>query len=148
MPSALAYYAPRAILTLFAGITAIVPYIADFNHTHVYNPTWPGHARFHNGQTMSMGTYLGLSTLWLTWRPAAKTDNLLTATVVAAAYYTTMFTAYFFPGATAWDPPQQAPFEMSHLAVVVPMLSLVGTAYALEQLRVGGLAKSEKAKSL
>jgi len=36
------YYAPRLLLTLVALITIIAPYIADYNTTHVFNPTWPG----------------------------------------------------------------------------------------------------------
>ena len=42
MASSTAYYTPRILLTIAALITAIVPYIADFNETHVYNPEWPG----------------------------------------------------------------------------------------------------------
>lgn len=36
------YYTPRILLSVVAAFTAIVPYIADFNETHVYNPKWPG----------------------------------------------------------------------------------------------------------
>lgn len=41
-------------------------FISDFNETHVYNQNWPPHARFHNGQTMSMAAALGAATLWYT----------------------------------------------------------------------------------
>ena len=41
--------AGRTILTLVAIVTAVGGYIADWNHTHVYNPRWPPHAKFHNG---------------------------------------------------------------------------------------------------
>ncbi len=34
----------------------------------IYNPTWPPHAKFHNGQTMSMGAGLAAMTLWQLWR--------------------------------------------------------------------------------
>ncbi|KAK4962755.1 hypothetical protein LTR10_000382 [Elasticomyces elasticus] len=128
------YYAPRFLLTLVALITIIVPYIADYNETHVLNPTWPGHARFHNGQTMSMGVYLGLMTLWKTW--SRDQDCLWTATVLAAAYYITQFSAYYYPGATAWDPPQHFSVPNIHLYVVVPMLSLVALAQVLERWRL------------
>ncbi len=36
------YYTPRLLLTLIALITITVPYLADYNPTHVFNPTWPG----------------------------------------------------------------------------------------------------------
>ncbi|TKA80812.1 hypothetical protein B0A55_01617 [Friedmanniomyces simplex] len=137
---AILYYIPRLLLTLIALITIIVPYIADFNVTHVYNPEWPGHARFHNGQTMSMGVYLGSMTLWKTWSSTAEQDRLWTATVIAAAYYITQGSAYYYPGATAWDPPQEFSVPHVHLYVVIPILSLVATAYGLEQWRFAGEA--------
>ena len=97
-----------------------------------------GHARFHNGQTMSMGVYLGSMTLWKTWSTSGEQDRLWTATVIAAAYYVTQGLAYYYPGATAWDPPQHFDVPYVHLFVVVPMLSLVAMAYGLEQWRVAG----------
>lgn len=145
----------KSLLTVVAGITAIVPYIADFNETHVYNPKWPGsyevlrasttilnyetgHARFHNGQTMSMGVCLGLGTLWKTWWD--NNDNLLTASVFASMYYVTMFSAWYYPGSTAFDPPQKSSVSYPHLFVVAPNLAMVALAYWLEQ----GSTKSVK----
>src|SRR5690349_8634904 len=57
----------RILLSVVATSNAIAPYVADWNATHVLNPRWPPHARFHNGQTMSMGMGLGLSTLYYCW---------------------------------------------------------------------------------
>ncbi|EMC96318.1 hypothetical protein BAUCODRAFT_107842 [Baudoinia panamericana UAMH 10762] len=133
------FYTPRLLLTLVSLVTAIAPYIADFNTTHVYNPLWPGHARFHNGQTMSMGAYLGLLTLYKTWVSSSNAvdDHLATPCVVGAAYYVTQASAYYYPGATAWDPPQSFGVGPVHLFVVVPMLSLVGVAFGMERWRVG-----------
>jgi len=73
----------RVLLTIIAAGNAIGPYIADFNHTHIFNPNWPPHAKFHNGQTMSMGVALGLATFYFTWRgvrnkatPQQRRDDL------------------------------------------------------------------------
>ncbi|KAK5702802.1 hypothetical protein LTR97_003748 [Elasticomyces elasticus] len=86
---------------------------------------------------MSMGVYLGLMTLWKTW--SRDQDRLWTATVLAAAYYITQFSAYYYPGATAWDPPQHFSVPHIHLYVVVPMLSLVALAQVLERWRLSGI---------
>ena len=65
--------------------------------------------------------------------------------MIAAAYYVTQGSAYYYPGATAWDPPQEFGVPYVHLYVVVPMLALVGVAYGLERWRFvsegGGKAK-------
>ncbi|KAK4972597.1 hypothetical protein LTR28_012123 [Elasticomyces elasticus] len=50
----------RWLLTVSAVFTGIAPIVVDWNETHVYNPLWPPHAKFHNGQTMSMGVFLSL----------------------------------------------------------------------------------------
>jgi len=49
------------IFLTFALLQTIGPFIFDFDHTHVYNPKWSPHARFHNGQTISTGVCLGMA---------------------------------------------------------------------------------------
>lgn len=92
-----------------------------------------------------MGFYLGCCTLWKTWY-SVDDDHLWTATVIAAAYYITQGSAYYYPGATAWDPPQHFSVPYVHLFVVVPMVSLVALAYGIEKRRVAGL-KGSKVKA-
>ncbi|MGV9367501.1 DUF6640 family protein [Amycolatopsis sp. NPDC003731] len=38
----------------------------------MFNPAWPPHAKFHNGQTMSLGLTLGATSLWQLWRRLAR----------------------------------------------------------------------------
>ena len=56
-------------------------------------------------------------------------------------------TQYFryYPGATAYDPPQEFPVSYPHLIVIVPNLAMVGLAYWLEQRRVKALGEKKKA---
>jgi hypothetical protein len=41
--------AGKVLSSLVAAETAVGPYLADWNETHIYNPAWPPHAKFHNG---------------------------------------------------------------------------------------------------
>jgi hypothetical protein len=72
--------AGKVLISLVAAETAVGPYLVDWNETHIYNPAWPPHAKFHNGQTMSMGAGLAAMTLWQLWRahdsPAAARHAL------------------------------------------------------------------------
>jgi len=96
---------PRTLLTLTALTTTFGPFLADFSTTHVYNPNWPPHAKFHNGQTMSTGAALGALTLFYTWRRASSPrENLRMAAVLGSLYWGTALTGVLYPGAKAVDP--------------------------------------------
>ncbi len=76
---------------------------------HLWNPSRPPHAKFHNGQTMLMGIFAGalsLSILWLS-QPLTMSEFLIAA-AVAASYFAAMALAPAFPG-TAWSDPEFAP---------------------------------------
>ena len=93
----------RALISLTSLVTAVGPYRADWNETHVHNPAWPPHAKFHNGQTMSMGLCLGLACVYYTWRDSTA-DSAITAMVFGSLYYVTGLAAWFFPGTLPMDP--------------------------------------------
>ncbi|EJT82299.1 hypothetical protein GGTG_02273 [Gaeumannomyces tritici R3-111a-1] len=105
----------RALLTIDCVGLLFGAIIADFNETHIYNPRWPPHARFHNGQTMSLSVILGLATLFYTWRPYLSSgagavsaelsrDSLRVAAFTGSIYWIAGLAAYFFPGADGLDP--------------------------------------------
>src|ERR1700712_117763 len=43
--------ASHILITLSTLATTIGSFAADWSPTHVFNPRWPPHAKFHNGQT-------------------------------------------------------------------------------------------------
>ena len=92
----------RALLTLSSIGQIAGTYLADWSSTHLLNPRWPPHARFHNGQTMSMGAALGLLTLYYTWRSYATKEcerqGVGTAMVMGSLYWVTAFSAVLYPG--------------------------------------------------
>jgi hypothetical protein len=54
----------KIILSLLGLFTSISPYLANWNITHIYNPEGTTHAKFHNAQTIVLGTFLGILTLY------------------------------------------------------------------------------------
>ena len=125
--------------------TTPIGQVSNGPNSHAAEPSnmYVGHARFHNGQTMSMGVCLCLGTLWKTWWD--NSDNLLTASVFASLYYITQFSAFYYPGATAYDPPQAFFINYPHVFVVGPNLAMIGLAYWLEQRRVRALNEKKTA---
>lgn len=52
-------------ITLFYGF---VPAIADLNETHLFNPLWSEHARFHGAWFLAFGAGVACTALFLIWR--------------------------------------------------------------------------------
>jgi hypothetical protein len=125
----------RILISLVATEAATGPYLADWNETHIYNPSWSPHAKFHNGQTMSMGVGLALATFWELWRKHDTLDDALraldSASLSASLYWLTQISALSYPGARAVDPPGTARFPQWKFAL--PSLVIVALGNRLER---------------
>jgi uncharacterized membrane protein len=144
----------RILFSLVALITAFGGYLADWNETHVKNPNWPPHARFHNGQTMSMGMGLGLLTLYFTWRVGStkstseeSLNSAFFAALTGCLYWLTGMSAILYPG-SFWTDPE---FDDGKLAPQIPLFGILFTlswlAYLLERQRLGPDIEVNKTKA-
>ncbi len=130
----------RILLTVVGSFLGPGCFIADWNATHMFNPNWPPHAKFHNAQGMSIGVCLSILILYYTWRTdpsLAKGDSIKTATVLASLYWLTGLAAWFFPGSLAVDPEFGTGFPQ--LPIFSGMLALAWTGYWLEMRRNAGI---------
>lgn len=129
--------AGRLLLSTVAAFQAAGPFLADWNETHIYNPRWPGHAKFHNGQTMSMGLLLSLAMFHFTWRSdpgaAASVDSARTAAIFGSIYWLSGLSAWFYPGSLAVDKEFGTGFPQLPLFSGLTALSWLG--YWLEARR-------------
>ena len=96
----------KLLISLVALFTAISPYLADWNETHIYNPLWLPHAKFHNAQTMVLGAFLGVLAIYCLWfrRKISERQKLNEGAVLASLYWLAQLPAYFFPGTALTDP--------------------------------------------
>lgn len=100
--------AGRLVLTFAAAMTAISPFVADGNETHIHDKHWPPHARFPNAQTLSMGTLLSAASLYLLWRiRGGARAAVLPAVGFRRLYWVSQAMALVFPG-VAWTDPHPA----------------------------------------
>jgi hypothetical protein len=86
---------------------------ADLNSSHVFNPAWPPHARFHNAT--GWGTVAGsqLHALWLLWRPGQQPRDhdtaVTTSALLSAIAWVPFFPALAISGADVEDEPGHLP---------------------------------------
>ena len=142
---------PEPILTLGRGLFflgnlfyTVGSFAADWNETHIYNKNWPPHARFHNGQTMSLGVLLGLSSTYLAFRPvisrvplslAEKKHSVLMAAVVGSFYCAAGLSAILYPGSDWFDEEHRR--EMTQKPIFTLDVIVMWVAYAVEIRRLG-----------
>jgi len=132
---------------IFLGIGS---FAADFNETHVYNPNWPPHARFHNGQTMSMAALLGVAGLWYTLRsrflptPTLKLESLFAAAIIGSFYTVSGMSAILYPGSKGTDP-EFGPDSFPQKYVFGFPLVVNWIGYWLEARRLGQLGEKKGA---
>jgi len=126
----------KALLSFVAAVTAVTPYLADWNETHIYNPTWSPHAKFHVGHTMLLGTVLGLRAICYLWRRTGDPhDNLRVGALFTAAYWLAQAGAILVPGTAAVDAqfadriPTIAGVQPNQVILDAILLALVAIGY-------------------
>ena len=124
----------KVLISVAAAGTTAGPYLADWNETHIKNPAWPPHAKFHNAQTMSMGVALSLAALCQLWKPGSGRAALDSAAISASTYHLTQLSAGLYPGTATVDPPGED--NWPQLKYTLPTLGLVALGYLLERRRL------------
>lgn len=119
----------KALLSATAVAQMVGPFVFDFNETHIYNPSWPPHAKFHNAQTMSSGVALSVATLVNLWRPGSGRVGVDAAALSASVYWVSQLSAFFYPGTASVDPPGKDSWPQ--LRFTIPMLTVIGAGWAL-----------------
>lgn len=79
--------------------------MADLSHTHIFNPKWPPHAKFHTGQTLAFSPLLSFMTIWLAWsRTSDYRVSLIAVVSFDALYWISQNLAILYPETAVFDP--------------------------------------------
>lgn len=134
----------KALLSLTSAWTAVGSYLFDWNETHIHNPEWPPHAKFHNAQTMSTGAALGLTGFYVLWGHSGPwtRSRLQVGTAAASLYWITQLSATLYPGTALFDRPRSGSaenpprFRGPQTVIASATLALNVLAYGLEARRL------------
>ena len=83
----------KILLTIATLGYSAIPAFFDTNKTHVTNPSFPGHARFHIVWQVSSYVYIAILALYLIWTAGTNTWPLWIAAILAGSAYLGFWTA-------------------------------------------------------
>lgn len=128
MPSKKSKY----LISFCALVTIILPSIMDLNSTHMNNPLWPPHARFHWSIQWYSITMLNGIALYLLWGRYADAGSRLATIISGLApilFWGNFFPGMLMPGASPW-PDGMEPFAVIppnvYIAAFITFLSAYG----------------------
>lgn len=88
------------LLIVMAGATAISGFVMDMNKTHMFNPKWTPHSKFHNAISIMNGAILGAAGLYfLLGKHRDKKTALKLGAALPGIFWSSLIAAPLFPGA-------------------------------------------------
>ncbi|RNI29312.1 DUF6640 family protein [Rufibacter latericius] len=130
--------AGRTLLKAVAAFTTVGGFLMDWNKTHLFNPAWTPHARFHDAMTILNGTLLGASSLYLLQKKDGDQEaNLKAGALLPAIFYLAQAGSFTFPGAKGMDAefPEKIPsvgrLRLNEGPFSLVMLAALGAGYLL-----------------
>jgi hypothetical protein len=121
----------RRLLAALNLATAVNGLLVDWNRTHLFNPRWPPHARFHDAMTISFGLLLGALGLH-----ALRQGDARGAALGPAIFFGAQLSAFAYPGARGLEAefpelvPRIGPIRLNEAPVALAMLGLAALGYA------------------
>lgn len=95
----------RNLLTFATLFTVIIPTFMDLNCTHMTNPLWPPHARFHWSIQWISITLLNIIALYLLWgrhQEKGSKISVMMAGLAPLLFWGSFFPSMLMPGTSAW----------------------------------------------
>jgi len=82
----------RILLSVVLVSTAVVSVAVDWNTTHLFNPEWHPHARFHDAVMLWLLSGCCIMALWLLWRRTSEPTVAVTvATLIPIIFWSPFF---------------------------------------------------------
>jgi hypothetical protein len=128
----------RVIFYFVSVYLAVGAHVADWGPSHLLNPRWPPHAKFHDGQTLMFSIFLAILTIYFaSSRSLDKKQTLVSTVSFASLYWVTQALAIVYPGTAFVDPEFDKPSAYifglhAQVFIVIIALSLItfATVYA------------------
>ncbi len=130
--------AGQNLLLATAAFTTVGGFLFDWNRTHLFNPRWTPHAKFHDAMTILLGSLLGAGGVYLLQKKGGDQQmQLKWGTILPAFFWTAQAGSFAFPGTKGLEAefpeliPKVGPVKSNEAPVSLLMLALLGAGYLL-----------------
>lgn len=121
----------RVLLSLIVAFVGIGSIPVDLNSSHIFNPAWPPHARYHDVMLLVVWAGIAGVALWLLWRRSAEPHvGVVVATLVPLISTGAFFVALLVPGASPMLGPDVPLPELGGMPIA-PNLAAAGVLFVL-----------------
>jgi hypothetical protein len=135
----------RWILSFVLATQALLSIAVDWNTTHLFNPTWPPHAVFHDWAMINLLNGVSLCGLWLLWRKSPEPEiGIKMATLIPLIFWSAFFyTTTLLPNSSlSYSPTLVLPkvagltiYPNAAIGFVLTVLTLTGYRVATAELK-------------
>lgn len=130
--------AGRVMILSAAAFTTVGGFLFDWNRTHLFNPKWTPHAKFHDAMTILLGSLLGAGGVYLLQKKGGdQAMQLKWGTLLPAFFWAAQAGSFAFPGAKGLEAefpeliPKIGTVKLNEAPVSLLMLALLGAGYLL-----------------
>ena len=125
----------KVLLSVLVVISTLVSVIVDWNSSHVFNPDWHPHGRFHDVMLLTLLVGLMPLLLWLLWRPSSEPEIAVkVTTAILVLFWGSFYFNLLIPGTSpAANTGELPPVVLGLLmypnmvvAAIIIILALVG----------------------
>jgi len=137
--------AGKALLTFAIAAFPIGGILADWNKTHLFNPAWHPHAKYHGLSMLLIVICVSAISIWLLWRRSLESEvGIRVGALISLTLWTPfLYAVHLVPGASLWvgDPATPVPYPdvvgitlYPQVVLAVVFLMLTAGGYGLTRL--------------
>ena len=125
----------KILLSVLVVVFTLVSVVVDWNSSHVFNPDWHPHGRFHDVMLLTLLVGLVPLLLWLLWRSSSESEVAITVTTaILVIFWGSFYVNLLVPGTTPAANLEESPPSLLGLplypnmvvAAIIIILALVG----------------------
>lgn len=131
---------PKVLVTIGVLVFGAIIPILEISPTHVFNPDWTPHVRFHEVWQLMTNSALAALSLWLVWRR----NEIMLASVIGLCVMGGILASHalsgFYGGSLTYPGGLDQTVLGLHITVVIPLVSvlLFGSAMIAVSAKSGG----------